>query len=158
VVSLLNVQFLRIPFLSRFHYTFLVFWIRFFHMTKRTRYYNKIKNKILHCQPFQNPIEKIVKRGNIYIPSTWQYVTKNVSDLRQMGDFRVLNWPPLIKTMDSVENDAKYSLRKVWRYQRVTRSRQSRDNTMAKTNREKGQTVLYKTLHEKLKLEQHQLH
>ena len=48
-------------------------------------------------------------------------------------------------------------LRKVWRYQMATRSVNRRtDNTMPKIKRRKGQRMIYKTLHRKIKIEQHE--
>jgi hypothetical protein len=39
-----------------------------------------------------------------------------------------------------------------------TMAKRRTDNTMAKSKRRKGQTTIYKTLHRKLKIEQHEPH
>jgi hypothetical protein len=49
-------------------------------------------------------------------------------------------------------------LRKVWKYQReIIRSCKSKDRQYY-GQKEKGQTTIYKTLHRKLKIEQHKPH
>jgi hypothetical protein len=51
-----------------------------------------------------------------------------------------------------------FCLRRVWRFQRGNQNPYIEDGLTTQLPKEKGQTLNYKTLHRKLKIEQHEPH
>ena len=50
------------------------------------------------------------------------------------------------------------NIRKVWKYQRVNQKTYIKEGQTKEQLKEKGQTMIYKTLNRKLKIEQHEPH
>ena len=69
-------------------------------------------------------------------------------------NFKYQGWKELEDTKGAIRSRKS----KIPKGQSEAVTRRRRDNTMTKRKKTKGQTTIYKTLHRKLKIEQHGLH